>query len=747
MFRVYWYMFLTAIVCTHAYPAAWGGETIPDTVFLQEAGRQLPTESAVRAIGADHQFVFAGFDDGLRRLQDNALVRVEEVPAAPVHRLRLVGDALWCLTRDAAYVCREGEWAHVAGGAYVDVCALNERTVLASERMLYAVASDGPERLHETPSPLPITAVASYAGTLYCLAPDRLFLFDGREFVVDGKVIEFGALPSKDARDLLALPGRLLVATHYGLGEVRGTAATQILGADGLPWEECHHLARGFADDYWIGATEGVIRALGGGQFHYFTAPRWLPGNRVNGVAAVAGAVYVATDKGIGVIAYEPYTLRKKAAYYEQHLELWRQKRMAFTHKLEWNPGQGGWVREVSDNDVGWSTHYWAAMAFKYAVTGKEDARQAAVNGFNAMKWSEEIVPIDGFPARAIWAVGETGNKAAGGSGGYPAEWHAAEDDRWEWKGDTSSDETDAQFYYATVFHHLAADETLKAKVREHVARVAGHIVDNGWVLRDYDGLPTVWGRWDLEYFNSVQGRAARGLNGLEALTYMRTAQALTGEPRFQEAHDWLVGQNYHAWSINQKLVQLPMLVNHSDDRLAFYCYYAVLAHEQDPYLRGIHLRGLQRSWAIERIEHNPWFNFIYGAMTGAPCEAAQAVDHLRAWPLDLVEHPYDFTHRRDLDPPPGYVPYAHGEKPFSPRERGGYRWSSDPFQLRGGSGREVLDPSGWLDAYWMGRYYGMIAAPETDDPALLTVPPAPANAQPGAAPYDGPPMPDVLGR
>ena len=60
-----------------------------------------------------------------------------------------------------------------------------------------------------------------------------------------------------------------------------------------------------------------------------------------------------------------------------------------------------------------------------------------------------------------------------------------------------------------------------------------------------------------------------------------------------------------------------------------------------------------------------------------------------------------------------------------------------------GKSGQAVIDPSGWLDAYWMGRYYGMILPPETDDPELLEAP----DLEPGqgAAPYDGPPMPDVM--
>ncbi len=113
-------------------------------------------------------------------------------------------------------------------------------------------------------------------------------------------------------------------------------------------------------------------------------------------------------------------------------------KRMAFTHELHWDNAKNRWLREISDNDLGWSTHHWSAQAFKYAATGDPAAKRAAIDGFNALKWSEEITSIDGYPARSIWAVGETGIQAMHGSGGYDAEWHPAEDARFEWKGDTS---------------------------------------------------------------------------------------------------------------------------------------------------------------------------------------------------------------------------------------------------------------------------------------------------------------------
>jgi hypothetical protein len=717
-----------------------GWQPVADMPYLQEVGRQIPTESAVFAIASFEGAVYAATANGVSTVQEGpSLSPVPGSPAA-VSKLAAVDDRLIAIAPDGVYTFG-GRWSLLAEGKFVDVCEHNGNIVIAAPRNLYRLENNSLIPLPDASGPpMAIAGIASYAETLYCMSPAHLMAFHDGGYQTE-ELIGWGSMTSKDLRDLLGFGNRLLIATHFGLGALHGTIARQIVGADGLPVNECHVLAPGFANDFWIGTPKGAIRAVGQ-DYHYFQGPRWLPGDIVSDITTLGQTVYIATDRGIGIIEYVPFTLRKKADYYEKHLEPWGQKRMAFTHKLEWNASEKAWRREVSDNDVGWSTHWWAAMAFKYAVTKDESARQHAIDGFNAMKWSEEITPIDGFPARSIWAVGETGHQAEGGSGGFAAEWHRTDDDRWEWKGDTSSDETDAHFYYASIFYELVADEPLKAQVRDHVSRVASHIIDNGWVLRDFDGQPTVWGRWDLEYLESPRGRYAWGLNGMEALNYVCTAWALTDDPKFRRAYEELVEKNYTREVIRQKLVSPPPFVFHSDDRLAFYTYYTLLQYARDPELRSIYRRSLERSWEIERIERNPWFNFIYCALTGNAAELPQAAEHLRAWPLDLVEHAFDHSERDDLDPPRGYIPYTGEEKPISPRERGGYRWSSNPFELASHNGQSVLDPSGWLDAYWMGRHYGFILPPETQDPTLLEAPPIAIG---GAAPYDGPPMPDVL--
>jgi hypothetical protein len=69
-------------------------------------------------------------------------------------------------------------------------------------------------------------------------------------------------------------------------------------------------------------------------------------------------------------------------------------------------------------------------------------------------------------------------------------------------------------------------------------------------------------------------------------------------------------------------------------------------------------------------------------------------------------------------------------------------RWDAWTMQSDGGTGgRDVVEPSSWLLAYWMGRYYGFILPPTATDPAVLTVE-RNRGRQFGAAPYAGPARP-----
>ncbi len=718
-------------------------QPIRDAVFLQEVGYKIPSQKPLTAVAMLNDTVYVGTETGVSVLQGLTTLTPLTEDAAPtcaVQQMATVGDALYVMTAEGTYRFQGNEWTHLSTLRALDVVEFAGDILFGMENALYKVTQDWIKEVAALPKKTgALRAMETHAASVFLYTDDGLWCFDGKHFT-NKQLIEFGELPSKEVRDMRHLGNRLFFATDKGLGVLGGTAASAIQGKDGLCYEDTFTLTAGFGGDLWISAGIGAIRYTKG-KFHYFQGPRWLPSDEVNAIACGDHTAYLATNKGLGIIDYEPYTLQKKAAYYERHLIEWGQRRGMFTHSLHYRPETQEWLREISDNDGGYSAHYWAAQAYKYAATGDETARKRAVQACQTMRCMEKLTPIDGFIARSLWLKGEKGIKAQHGSGGYPAEWVDATDPRWETKMDTSSDEVDAHFHYASVFYNLVANEEEKKMVRTHIHRLAGHILEHGYQLVDLDGKPTRWCRWDPEYAKKGEGFFARGVNSLEVLAYMRTAWTITGEERFHKAYEELQDMGYLDYLMTTKH-QGRFQPTEFDDELTFFVYYCLLSFETDPALRSLYQRCLERAWETERIEHNPWYNFLYGLLTGNNCDIEASIEHLRAWPLDLRTYSCNGENRSDLFEEPGYISYGKGPKILSPRERGPMKWEYDPYRLKHGNGC-IEDPSGFLCSYWLGRYAGFILPPDTDAPALLSVPERGLHL--GAEPYTGPEVPCEL--
>jgi hypothetical protein len=261
--------------------------------------------------------------------------------------------------------------------------------------------------------------------------------------------------------------------------------------------------------------------------------------------------------------------------------------------------------------------------------------------------------------------------------------------------------------------------------------------------LIDVDGKPTRWGRWDPEYFLTDEGHYDRGLQCLELLSFMKAAAAVAPveNEKFKRAYDDLVRLGYPKYTLRQRNTFPPDSVLHFEDQLALWSYWNLLRNENDPDLYSLYRRSFERTWEVLRIEQQPWFNFVYAALAGNEGEMEASAAHLREWPLDLRVWSYQNSHRADLQTPNGYVALKAGIRPFSPREREPMRWDGWTMQADGGTGgRDVVEPSGWLHAYWMGRYYGFIKAPASVA-TIKEVSVLPKGVF-GARAYDGPSRP-----
>ncbi len=732
---------------------------VQDDVYLQEVALKIPSSSPVTGVAIYNNERFVLIDAILHKLENHTIAPVKNSPQN-VKRLIALDEALWALSVDGIFQYKGKKWDKISDLTFVDLCmhhgvlhaATGEEIFKLEKGKLISIKPEGGyyssditmlmedgTQLHADPVRLgPIQRIESYAGTLHVLRPGELVQFDGK--IVNTEFIDWGRLPSTTTRDMLAIGSKLMITTDRGLAELRGASMYVMKGSDGLPVENTTCLAPGFEQDLWIGTTRGAIRKLQN-EWQYFGADHWLPNNHVNDIAVSKNQVIIATDGGLGIIEYQPYTLQKKAAFYERHINEWGHKRLGFIQTVYQKEGE--WIREVSDNDGAHTATYLAAMCYKYKVTGDARDRAEAVDAFNAMIWLDRITPIDGFIARSIWSVeGDKGERSRKGSGGLPAKWYQTKDGKWFWKGDTSSDEVIAHYYSVAVFHDLIAEGKEKQLAREHLTRMASYIMDNGWVLIDMDGKPTRWGRWNPEYLLRPYGYSDRGVNGLEALAFMQAAYAVSGDEKYRKGFQQLVDWGYLTNTLRQKNTFPPASLAPWDDNLAFEAYSALLRYTTDPTEKSFLLRSLERTYEIKRMEQVPWFNFTYGAFTDNDFELDKCMKHLRAWTLDCIEHNYRNSHRDDLFVEQGYTSYEGGVKAISPRESSVKRGSRPATVLDGGAGgRRVMEPTGFLRDYWMGRYYGFITAPTVDDKSLITVDPTGINY--GAVPYKGPGRPE----
>ena len=201
-----------------------------------EVGHQVRSDAAVNAVAVVGDTVYCGFDQGLKKLDGfEAFVDVDDAPPGPILKLKTVEGVLYVFSDKAVWALRGDKWNVLATGEYFDVCAFQGKHIIVSETQLFEVKEDSLELLPNAEAPVKMRAIAPFAETLYCMGLDRLMVYDGASIHYE-RVVDFGTLPSKDVRDILPMDNRLLVATYFGMAQLRGASVTQILGADGLPY-------------------------------------------------------------------------------------------------------------------------------------------------------------------------------------------------------------------------------------------------------------------------------------------------------------------------------------------------------------------------------------------------------------------------------------------------------------------------------------------------------------------------------
>jgi hypothetical protein len=450
--------------------------------------------------------------------------------------------------------------------------------------------------------------------------------------------------------------------------------------------EKTYHSSDG---SLWKTGERGVFR-----DERLFHSKRFLPCDQVTGFSEPSkGRVRVHTTCGDSEFWFEPFRLGDKAKYFEK---------IALRHDRHGYVADSRGGKTVSDDNDGlWTAMYAAAKLFEYKATGDKTALQRAERAIRAVLFLEKITGEPGYPARSYIVPGEQKPKD-----GF---WYWTADRKYEFKSDTSSDESVGHFFLFSVAWDLLPDGPLRADVRATCRRQMDYILKHNYTLIDpKTGKPTRWGRWNPEYF-SGEGKEDAPLNALELMSFLRTSAHVTGDKKYERELDKVILEMGYL-KIAGRLKEQRLELNYSDEELAMLSFYPLLQYEKYPERRKAILGALDDWFQNMRREKNPLWNVIYELGRGENLQLRRdSIWTLERLPMDLRNWRVENSWRKDLALESGADRFRLKQTStlLPPDERAAMKWNGNPFVLdagKDGSGED--DGTVFLLPYWMGRYY-----------------------------------------
>lgn len=254
------------------------------------------------------------------------------------------------------------------------------------------------------------------------------------------------------------------------------------------------------------------------------------------------------------------------------------------------------------------------------------------------------------------------------------------------------------------------------------------YIVENDMCLIDYNGLPSLWGRWHPQYvnrFNTMVGD--RKICSSNIIAFLQAAYKFTGKPLFKEKAFELMNKHGYLENLMRPFSEIGrapadadawsrMLSeewNHSDDEMYFLAYWALYPYAFHDTLKDRFREAIKDHWNWERPEKNALWNFCY-AMTGATdFDLEESIWHLKEFPLDMIQFASINSHRKDIELVESNFRGQTTTEVLPPDERPELKHNRNLFMLDGRDRQSELSAGDtFLLPYWMGRFLGVISAP-----------------------------------
>lgn len=476
----------------------------------------------------------------------------------------------------------------------------------------------------------------------------------------------------------------------------------------------------------------------------YYHGNRYLSDNSVSFIVSTGdvfsntgtGVALVGSATGFSLLELSAWTLADKAKAMGT-FQLPRHSRYGLVSEAQlYSYGRTDkFFNDCNDNDGLWTSMHVMGESYRFMVTGEEEARQWAWDGFEAL---EKLSLIPGaypsFPARSF-------AKNTDMTGGCLGDvWKNSTAPGWEeyiWKSTTSSDEIDGHLAaYPLVYDHIARTDEEKARVYALIEGITGGLLANDLYLIDPStNEPTQWGFWNPKAVNDdPEHYSERGANSVGILSYCASAYSITHDEKYLTTF-WDLANNhgYINNAMNSK-IDCPWEDNHSDNELLMQAYHILFyslqrLDKEDESLKDVRanveamvtplIAGLERMWSIVQTERSPLWVGVYAGTAGmpvCPITISDAVWSLRRYSIDLIDWPIDNSNRWDITPSP-FVPRDSGDnatpewRQMLPNsERAVRKQNSNPFDGNAmGNGLSEEAPYVWRLPYYLMLYNGLI--------------------------------------
>lgn len=585
------------------------------------------------------------------------------------------------------------------------VNAAGEVLLLADD---YATLYDGNVKKNDFTTPNKFTKLYAFNGTFYAHTKSAIYKLGAKSW---RKIYSGSGIAS------LTFDGKqIYVGTDKGYLSIDPAGKSIQKLESALPVVNISNLAISPDKGLWFATAQGAFTKETD-RYRYFASKRWLNRDEVIDMDIDSkGNVFLLTSDGLNQINAASMTLADKATFFQDRIRK-HFLRYGFVCAPRLTTPYDFSSEHIidHDNDGLWTSFYLGSQAFRYATTKEKEAKRYAWESFAPFERIIDINPIVGFPARTFEREGFKVSDLE--------RWRMSQEEGWEWKGTTSSDEYIAYLFVASVMDQFVAEsKEEKQRVANFIDAIMTHIITNDYKFIDHDGKPTTWGRWDPEYVEMYPKHVYdRKLNSTHLITGLQLAYKLTGKEIFKTEMYKMIDEygyleNMMASLKEMRADSIPYMEytmgdswNHSDDEMAFLTYWPMYHYALNDDLKKKYAWIIDEHWEVELPERNAAWNLLTYGTTGK-ISTEDVFWHLREFGLDQMEYVVKNSHRKDLKL---LAPNFRGQTTevlLTPGERRTHRHNANPFRLDGGSpGTSILAGDEYLLPYWMARYLGVL--------------------------------------